>query len=486
MEREVPKEYATRLAKRPETAPVRLAYTCNLAMSNSRCKDHRVEIAEIFRRMNTKQKTRRPIGIDLFSGAGGMSLGFEQAGFDIAACVEYDPIHCAAHSYNFPECRTLCRDVSAIDGNELLGLIGSENIGVDVVFGGPPCQGFSLMGKRLLEDPRNRLVQHFVRLVSETGARYFVFENVRGLTVGRHQRFLLELIEEFALYGYRVRKPWHVLNASYYGVPQDRERLFLLGALEGLPLPEYPIPTSIPCGEKPELIGLPRTPTVLDAIGDLPDADEFAALCNSDSTTIAYGPPSEYSAKLRSVVFDPDDYSYRRKFDGKTLTSSLRTEHSRESQRRFAETEWGRTEPISRFFKLDPNGLCNTLRAGTASDHGAFTSPRPIHPFYPRCITVREAARLHSYPDWFRFHVTKWHGARQVGNSVPPLLARAVAAEVVKAMGLTPTHPNRTIELGDEKLLKMNLHEAAAYFGVSASVIPPRTRKDRAATVGKT
>ncbi|WP_458020251.1 DNA cytosine methyltransferase, partial [Klebsiella pneumoniae] len=74
-------------------------------------------------------------------------------------------------------------------------------------------------------------------------------------------------------------------------------------------------------------------------------------------------------------------------------------------------------EPISRFKKLSMNGLCNTLRAGTASDRGAFTSPRPIHPIYPRVITVREAARLHSYPDWFRFHVTKWHGFRQVGNS---------------------------------------------------------------------
>ncbi len=90
-------------------------------------------------------------------------------------------------------------------------------------------------------------------------------------------------------------------------------------------------------------------------------------------------------------------------------------------QRRFLATKHGDTEPISRFHKLDPKGVCNTIRAGTASDRGAFTSPRPIHPFSPRCITVREAARLHSYPDWFRFHVTKWHGFRQIGNSVPPL-----------------------------------------------------------------
>ncbi|MFW6296606.1 MAG: DNA cytosine methyltransferase, partial [Halothece sp.] len=83
------------------------------------------------------------------------------------------------------------------------------------------------------------------------------------------------------------------------------------------------------------------------------------------------------------------------------------------SMTRFAETLPGKTEPVSRFFKLDPNGICNTLRAGTASNRGTYTSPRPIHPYLPRCLTVREAAQLHSYPNWFRFHVTKWHGFRQ-------------------------------------------------------------------------
>src|SRR5207244_3649928 len=123
------------------------------------------------------------------------------------------------------------------------------------------------------------------------------------------------------------------------------------------------------------------------------------------------------------------------------LSSRLPTSHTPLSQKRFQATAAGETEPVSRFLKLDPMGVCNTLRAGTGSDRGAFTSPRPIHPHSPRCITVREAARLHSYPDWFRFHATKWHGFRQVGNSVPPLLARAVAAELVRAMGIEAKHP---------------------------------------------
>src|SRR5208283_2426639 len=113
-------------------------------------------------------------------------------------------------------------------------------------------------------------------------------------------------------------------------------------------------------------------------------------------------------------------------------------------------------EPVSRFHKLDPHGICNTIRAGTASDRGAFTSPRPIHPSSPRCITVREAARLHSYPDWFRFHVTKWHGFRQIGNSVPPLLAQAVAAQIAAQLKPMPP-PQKPVKLGDPILLAMNM-----------------------------
>jgi DNA (cytosine-5)-methyltransferase 1 len=154
----------------------------------------------------------------------------------------------------------------------------------------------------------------------------------------------------------------------------------------------------------------------------------------------------------------------------------MRADHTDLSRRRFAATEHGKTEPISRFHRLDPNGVCNTLRAGTNTDHGAFTSPRPIHYRYARCITVREAARIHSYPDWFRFHVTKWHGFRQIGNSVPPLLGRSVASAIIAAMGMRPRPPKEIIRLGDEKLLQMTLAQAADYYGVSASVIGKRDR----------
>jgi DNA (cytosine-5)-methyltransferase 1 len=139
-------------------------------------------------------------------------------------------------------------------------------------------------------------------------------------------------------------------------------------------------------------------------------------------------------------------------------------------------TPAGSTEPISRFLKLDPDGVCNTLRAGTDSARGAFTSPRPIHPHYPRVITVREAARLHSYPDWFRFHATKWHGFRQIGNSVPPLLGRAVAAQIVAALGIEPSRPVDALPLGTEAPLNYTMADAVKRFGLVGSPIAGRIR----------
>ncbi|MEI2742294.1 MAG: DNA cytosine methyltransferase [Candidatus Competibacter sp.] len=407
----------------------------------------------------------RPIGIDLFAGAGGLSLGFEQAGFDIAAAVEIDPVHCAVHQFNFPNSTVICASVVDLTGDGIRRRAGIGDRAIDVVFGGAPCQGFSLIGKRALDDPRNQLVFHYVRLVRELQPNYCVFENVKGLTVGAHRRFLHELIGAFQDAGYDMLLPYRVLNAADFSVPQDRHRLFLIGAKRGLPLPAYPHPSD-------------RT-NVAEAIDDLPDADCFDGLLASDSIAADFDTVHPYARRLRGLDEDPTDYSYPRTFDSGRLTASLRTAHTELSRRRFAGTPPGKVEPVSRFHRLAPQGLCNTLRAGTDSARGAFTSPRPIHHRLDRVITVREAARLHSYPDWFRFHVTKWHGFRQIGNSVPPLLGRAVAGEIVKALGHTPQKPKQPLplETHNEKLLAFDMSEAAAHFGVPADTIAQRTRK---------
>lgn len=406
----------------------------------------------------------RPIGIDLFAGAGGLSLGFEQAGFDIAAAVEIDPIHCAIHEYNFPYSTSICASVVDLTGQDIRenAKLGSNDI--DVVFGGAPCQGFSMIGKRALDDPRNQLVFHYVRLVRELQPKYCVFENVKGLTLGKHSKFLGELIEALEDAGYDVLSPYSVLNAADYGVPQNRHRLFLVATRKGLCKPNYPASKT-------------KKTTVEDAIGDLPDANTFTDLIKSDSVVTDWDTSSTYARRLRNLDRDPADFGYRREFDHQKLTSSLRTKHTELSQSRFMATDYGKSEPVSRFYKLDPLGLCNTLRAGTDSARGAFTSPRPIHPHCPRVITVREAARLHSYPDWFRFHVTKWHGFRQIGNSVPPLLGRAVASEIMTALDVKPSKPRKKLRLSNEELLSLDMSAASKRFNVPHNTIAQRTRK---------
>ena len=418
----------------------------------------------------------RPVAVDLFSGAGGLSLGFEQAGFDVVAAVEVDPIHAAIHKFNFPKCFVFPQSIRGLSGDEIRERVGLGNRTVDVVAGGAPCQGFSLIGQRALDDPRNSLVREFVRIVEELDASYFVFENVKGLTVGKHRKFLEEIIEAFELLGYRVRMPWCVLNASYYGVPQDRERLFLIGAKQGLPLPEYPNPTTTPAGSIQQYFNLPFGPSCKDAIGDLPNAEKFKELMYTDSVIPdRWHAPSEYASELRCIKSAHWRFGYPRRWKTKLLTSSMRTFHTEISRRRFSETEPGSVEPISRFFKLDANGISNTLRAGTDSSRGAFTSPRPIHYRYQRCITVREMARLHGFPDWFRFHETKWHGARQIGNAVPPPLARAVASKLIEALGIRPIRAKEKLALGDTELLRMGMSQAAAYWRVPI----PIGRRDR-------
>jgi len=420
--------------------------------------------------------TDRPVAIDLFAGAGGLSLGFEQAGFDIAAAVEIDPIHAAVHHFNFPETAVIARSIVGLAGSEIRDAAQLGRRSVDVVFGGAPCQGFSLIGQRMLDDPRNLLVKEFVRIVTELRAKTFVFENVKGLTIGKHRQFLDALIAAFHDAGYAVRIPWRVLNAASFGVPQHRERLFLIGARKGVRLPQYPDATSTLSADLFDQDGRQRTPTCADALSDVPDAERFPELTTSDTADVGeWHGGSEYARLCHCLNGTGWFFGYRRRWQSNLLTASTRSVHTEISRRRFAATQPGEVEPISRFYKLHPLGLSNTLRAGTDSARGAFTSPRPIHYAVPRCVTVREMARLHGYPDWFRFHVTKWHGARQVGNSVPPPLARAVAGAILEALGADATRPSRELDLGSTELLSMDMGEAAEFWKVPV----PIGRRDR-------
>ena len=414
---------------------------------------------------------RKPVAIDLFAGVGGFSLGIEQAGFDVAVAVEKDPIHAASYAFNFPQTQVLCTDIAALNSAVILEAVGNwytrNEINppfpeIDLVFGGPPCQGFSYMGRGEIDDGRNRLVFEFCRLVKELQPRYFAMENVPGLGQKKYQKLLKQLIREFKAAGYKVTKPIQVLNSVHFGLPQQRRRLFLLGSRIGEKPVKYP---------KPELSVESEFRTVRDAIADLPNLADFTELYTSDSIELTdeqlklmEAKAMPYTEKLRDIISDSGNFAYPRHWNPRLLTGIMLTKHSQASIERFSQTLPGKLEPISRLQRLDWDTPCHTLRAGTGSDKGSYTSPRPLHPDYPRVISVREAARLHSFPDWFRFHATKWHGFRQVGNAVPPLLARVIGRQIITALGITPSVPKVTLDLGNPQLLRFRHLSASRYW----------------------
>ncbi len=357
-----------------------------------------------------------PTALDLFCGVGGLSLGLLQAGFELIGAVDYDQTALDAFRTNFADVPTVRQDLNVATGGALRRDLGIGKRDIDLLIGGPPCQGFSVGGIGAKIDPRNEGVLAFARIVNELRPRYFVMENVRGFLSPKHADKRRKFCKAVSEAGYAVLLPIQALNAADYGVPQRRVRAFLIGYAQGQIVPDYPSPSDR------------DHPTVRDAIGDLSFLDRHCSDYDLDHYDGPLGPSSDFAAALR------------RHPGGKTverLSGCLRTRHSSSVVERFRATKPGGQEPISRYYRLAWGGVSPTLRAGTGPDHGSHTAPRPIHPARARCITVREAARLHTFPDWFTFHPTKWHGFRQIGNSVPPYLAKAVVSRICDAITQT-------------------------------------------------
>lgn len=355
--------------------------------------------------------------VDLFCGAGGFSLGFALEEASIEAAVDNDPIHLGVHEKNFPSTSHFELDLSQLplDGPSDLNLEGEP----DVVVGGPPCQGFSVMGNQDPEDDRNDLLVSFARAVDAISPSYFIMENVPGLLAERNEHIMKQFVDVVEEAGYSFVEPVRTVNAKEYGVPQDRERVFFLGYKEGEEKPEYPDPGY-------PIFGLKENPTCDDALLGLPTMEDRE---NPLSNSVPKPDLDGGSTYIRTINAADRSLPKEWRLNG-TLSGMSVSDHRDETISRFSETEQGEYEDVSRFYRLEGEGLCPTLRAGTGPSRGSFMAARPIHPLEDRCITVREAARLHSFPDWFEFHDTKWHSLRQIGNSVPPLLARAFSKTI--------------------------------------------------------
>ena len=289
---------------------------------------------------------------------------------------------------------------------------------IDIVVGGPPCQPFSMAGKRRgRKDARGTLVESFVNVVKIVKPRAFVMENVPGMRSIHRGKYLPAIVDSLKALGYHVSTP-HLLNAADYGVPQFRRRLFICGARERALPPEAPRRTH---GDPriPELLNHLRPYiTVSDAIFDLPGSTELLAAEIEDTDRIPYeaGASNSFQRAMR-----------RRRLGVTGNGVSLHFEHI---VRLINNLPFGGEDPATRYRRLYPDRPAFTLRAGS----GSFTALRPIHPTLPRVITIREAARLQSFPDYVTFSPIKKWAYQQIGNAVPPLLARAVAEYVMESL----------------------------------------------------
>ncbi len=372
------------------------------------------------------QHDAQPKVIDLYAGAGGLSLGASRAGFTVSAAVEFDRFAIESHTQNFPYVTHLDNDIAKLSGSELLMRAGLKKGELDGLIGGPPCQGFSTMGKRQLDDTRNDLFGHFMRLVDETRPAFFLAENVPGILNEQYDDLRKSAFAR--LPNNYVRLDPITVKANIYGAPTTRTRIFFFG-YDPSKMPDLSESDFEPDRNteltvvREALHGLPK-----DILSDW-KADTTKGWCRThiekESTFLNKVANSVPVGVGNSSALD----IYMEK---KIVSGCIGTIHSPEVEKRYAELSYGEQDAISKSIKLNPVGFCPTLRAGTGSDKGSFQAVRPIHYLRPRVITPREAARLQGFPDWFLLHRTKWHSFRQIGNSVSPLVAENLLLKVIQ------------------------------------------------------
>jgi len=406
--------------------------------------------------------------IDLFAAPGGLSLGFEMAGFEVLAGVDIDPKGMETYSYNFPKAKAIVRDIRRLESRELMKIAEVSEGQVDVIIGGPPCQGFSTIGRvkiaslvregvwnhlknshpRFIDDPRNELYKEFMRVVRDLKPLFVVMENVPGMMSYRNGEIVREIIEDFRNIGYRAEA--RVLNAADYGVPQVRKRIiFIATRIEKAPI-RFPKPTHTDARSETATLlrylggkgsedseALKPYVTVWEAIGDLPDPVPGRPGLADFPLPYDKPPFSEYQKFMREYGGGPPD--------GKVHNHVARQHNERDIMtfQIMKEGQWWKDLPpeIKKLYGYRDDIFHDKLKklrrdapSWTITAHLYKDGYMYIHPVQPRTITVREAARLQSFPDRFIFRGSRTDQFKQVGNAVPPLMSRAIALEIKKIL----------------------------------------------------
>lgn len=366
--------------------------------------------------------------IDLFSGVGGLSLGAARAGFTVKCAVELDKKAVNAHSLNFPGTTHVNDDVKTLTGDKLRELAGLNEGELAGIIGGPPCQGFSMIGQKDVGDHRNELFAEFFRLVSELKPNFFLAENVPGIILGKNKQ-IVDKAMDWVKDDYSMLPPM-ILSANNYGAPTTRTRVFFFGYRKDcdidLSVDDFSPPTGTPkITVEKALRGLPKEVS--------PDwqEEEDSWRCVRKLKDDFFG--SRAQGQIPSGVGEPKSVELFLK--KRHVSGFFGTVHSKKVARRYLKVLPGQRDSVSKSQRLKHDGFCPTLRAGTGPEHGSFQAVRPLHPVENRVITPREAARLQGFPDWFQFSPTKWHSFRQIGNSVSPILAEYIFSVIKKGLG---------------------------------------------------
>ena len=358
--------------------------------------------------------------IDLFCGAGGLSEGFRQAGFQVLAGSDFDVTAGRTFAASHGEARFLGGPIQELKVSRLLDVAGLVPGALDILVGGPPCQGYSVYNhQRGVHDPRASLFKEYLRIVAGLRPRWLVMENVSGLTSIAGGGIMREIEEGMGALGYSVRHK--ILKAEEYGIPQERRRIFFIANRIGAPI-AFPQPTHGP--------GLRPFISVWDAISDLP------LLVNGDGvgTRMYEAPPfTAFQRELRRGASELLNHSASRlaRINEARMTHippggswrDIPFDLLPEGMKRAK-----RSDHTKRYGRPRKTDLACTILTKCDVHWGAY-----IHPEQNRAITVREAARLQSFPDKFGFLGSRTEQYVQVGNAVPPLLGRAVAKAILKS-----------------------------------------------------
>ena len=396
--------------------------------------------------------------LDLFCGCGGFSLGMKRAGFQVLAAIDFNEEAITTFKANFStETLALCKDLTTFTPAKLAAKLGRNT--VDVIVGGPPCQGFSTVrqvdsanhGSRVRKDKRRYLFRSFLDYVAVFRPRLFVMENVLGIQSAAKGKFFTLVQAEARKLGYRVQA--QVEESWKLGVPQKRRRQLVIGVRDDIP--GY-FPSELASAHR--LSGQP-TPKLWDAIGDLPvlvagaGDEEIEYDIARHSAHIAARPAAlqylekvceiDHAKKLTAHHARPHNEKDLRDF-----ARLLEGEHSGEAEARGERMEflYKRSCFKDRYKRQHRDSYCSTIVAHLSKDGLGF-----IHPNQNRSLTPREAARVQSFPDWFRFPVARTHQFRLIGNAVPPLVAEAVAEEICKFLD-TAIPSGKVIQLGSSLL----------------------------------